>query len=159
MSSNSLQTMFIPHIEQCGLSIVGTPEFSYSVGRANIGQPDILIYSTDTKACQWIINMLHEDFSKNGLRLGFINDLTQDANGADLPLYVAEIRRSKTLLNEYVVQAERFYKANPDYVKEPVCYIQVLWADNNKLLPFQNGYNHSKYHQVILADTPTSLMH
>ncbi|HAS6208972.1 TPA: DUF4262 domain-containing protein [Vibrio vulnificus] len=138
------------NISTYGQMVIGTPDFAYSIGRASINQPDLIICTGAMRTNHYILNMAHKYLIENKGKVGITTELIESKLGQPLPIEIRLIESTNELLNNYVVQAEHFYECNPQYVKGLIRYAQILLPDINGLFPYQKNYDHQGFPQTLL---------
>ncbi|MGI3080079.1 hypothetical protein ACRTEU_18495 [Vibrio alginolyticus] len=113
--------------------MLATPDFTYSIGHAYQGWPDIVTNHTAYTTAHLIIMQLHHHWKEHGFTLGRI----QTKKGQKLPVYIEEIVDPEALVDEYTVQANNLYCSFPEYAKIVLVYL----SDEKGKLTFENVFN------------------
>lgn len=126
----------------------GASSFAYSVGLAAHGLPDVIVCLPDPrKAAVTVSHYAHHVIEKNQF-YGRSTDLFDNIDGGDLPVYVKPLHHTEELM-AHVGLAFFFYEEYPRLIKQghDPDFVQLLVADANNHLPFEEGYNHTRLPQ------------
>ncbi|QFT40088.1 MULTISPECIES: DUF4262 domain-containing protein [unclassified Vibrio] len=142
-------------IERYESFIQCTSAFSYSIGLAKKGWPDVVVMSGKYATAVTLINLLVEHWNEHGVELGRNTSLIQSPKGESMPVYVAAIPMTKQLVDEIAVQTMDFYKYNPQYVKNEISFVQLFFPDEQGKLPFEAGFNPRFEQPALTTELPT----
>lgn len=134
------------NVEKMGVSIqfVGPesdgslPPFTYTIGLAKHGYPDLYIAGAmEPQTIAFILNQLYSYWSEHGFTLGEVNGILGNNLGLML-LPIVDASKMSTGVNRM------YYEAYPDHIKrspELPLFVQVLWPDTEGKYPTEDGYN------------------
>lgn len=118
-----------------------SPGFAYSVGMADRGLPDVIVFGLPPEIAQRFVNHVCSEMAEKGKAPPLETDLNHFAEG--LPTRFVAVPREQA--DEYMFAAKR---RNPGYTA-----IQLVWPDNNSRFPWEPEFEQKlvKYQPVLRA--------
>jgi hypothetical protein len=131
------------------LAVIGAG-FSYAIGMAKKGFPDVIISTEDPKLAHYLLNRLYREWVDEGVVLGVNADLIQGQGGGVLRIGLEAITLDDEMKGKYICQALAFYERYPDYLPSgEVSFVQAIWPDEKGLWPNESNYDHDKFPQQL----------
>ncbi|SUE95900.1 Uncharacterised protein [Ectopseudomonas mendocina] len=154
MSSSPYFEAIKANIDRCGIHLFGIfasedgPGFTYSIGFAAHGLPEVIVFALDMHMVGPYINRYYDEI---------VNKKTRDAGPAvlmpeddwfNLPLSVINVESGRA--EDFAVQAYAF--AEDMGWKKPE-FVQWVWSDTAGKMPWQQGYDKERFGkaQPVLA--------
>lgn len=122
-----------------------TPAFAYTVGLAEIEEPELIIFGFQPYIAQDILNDLALPIVRGQAERSLTPGLTRDIFAGDVPAWLIEVKDSK----EHLIIANQMFSIPG---QQPVRALQVVFPDTNGLWPWQSGSLESSI--PILGDQP-----
>ena len=137
------------NIDRCGLHIFGIgagddgPGFTYTIGFAAHGLPEVIVFSLDMRMVGPFINRYYDEIVNKKTRDAGPAVLLPDDDWFNLPLSVINVEPGRA--DRYAFQAIYFAE---DMGWERPDFVQWVWSDTQGKFPWQEGFEKERFGQA-----------